>query len=361
MKKTFDVIRQGIKDGLQPGGQIVVRHRGETLADVAFGEAKPGVAMTTDSVQLWMSAGKPLAAIAALQQVARGRVALDTRVADVIPGFGVHGKEPITLRHVLTHTAGFRGPLNNFAPGPWANILDRVYALKQEPGWVPGEKAGYHVGSSWFVLGELVRRLDGRSFDVYVRDEVLRPVGATGSSVGMTAEEAAALGDRLAVVVPDFAGNHADGITVPRPGANARGPVRDLAAVYDSLLAHDGRLLPPEWSRRMVVRQREGMFDETFKQTIDWGWGLKLDSKRHSAMNGGKAETYGYGPHASDQTFGHSGNQCGCAFADPTHDLVVAWVVNGMPGEAKHQARQDAINTAVYEDLGLGGSNLAMA
>ena len=355
MQRTLTAIRQGIDSGLHPGGQIVVRHRGQTVCDEAFGDARPGVAMTPDSVQLWMSAGKPLAAIAALQQVARGRITLDTRVAEVIPEFGVNGKEAVTLRHVLTHTAGFRGPLNNFAPGPWAAILDRVDALKQEPGWAAGEKAGYHVGSSWFVLGELVGRLDGRTFDVYVRDEVLRPVGAKDSSVGMTVDEAAALGDRFAVVTPDFPGNHGDGVTVPRPGANARGPVRDLALLYDSLLNHDGRLLPPELSRQMTARQREGMFDETFKQTVDWGWGLKLDSKRHAAMNGGKAETYGYGPHASDPTFGHSGNQCGCAFADPAHDLVVAWVVNGMPGEAKHQARQDAINAAVYEDLNLAG------
>ncbi len=348
MQRTFSVIRQGIETGLHPGAQIVVRHHGQTICDEAFGEARPGVAMTPDAVQLWMSAGKPLAAIAILQQVAHGRITLDTRVADVIPEFGVHGKAPITLRHLLTHTAGFRGPLNNFAPGTWEEILARVYALRQEPGWVPGEKAGYHVGSSWFVLGELVRRLDGRTFDVYVREDVLRPVGANHSSVGLSTDEVAALGDRFALVTPDFPGNHANGITEPRPGANARGPVRDLAAVYDSLLAHDGRLLPPDLSRQMIARQRENMFDETFKQTVDWGWGLKLDSKRY-----GQQETYGYGPHASDDTFGHSGNQCGCAFADPAHGLVVAWVVNGMPGEVKHQARQDAINAAIYEDLGL--------
>ena len=162
----------------------------------------------------------------------------------------------------------------------------------------------------------------------------------------------ATLGDRLALVTPDFPGNHGDGLTVARPGANARGPVTDLAMIYDSLVAHNGRLLPPEWSRQMVARQRQGLFDETFKQTVDWGWGHKLDSKRYGTANGA-AETYGYGPHASDATFGHSGNQCGCAFADPRHDLVVAWVVNGMPGEARHQERQTAVNAAVYEDLDL--------
>ena len=277
MNKTLGLFLRGIADGLHPGGQLSVRLGGASVCDEAFGLARPAdrppVAMTGDSIQLWMSAGKPLAAIAILQQVAASRIGLDTRVAEVIPEFGILGKAPITLRHLLTHTAGFRGPLNNFTPGPWDAILRRVYSLKQEPGWTPGDKAGYHVASSWFVLGELVRRLDGRSFDVYVRDEVLSRVDASHSSVGLSHDEMAALGDRLTVVSPDFSGNSLDGMTVPRPGANTRGPARDLAAVYQSLLDHDGRLLPPQWSRQMVARQRQGLFDEDFQADPRLGLG----------------------------------------------------------------------------------------
>ena len=348
MEKTKSAISGGSGDATHAGAQIVVRHRGETVLDAAFGAARPGVAMRPDSIQLWMSAGKPLAAVAILQQAAAGRIGVDTPVAEVIPEFAAHGKAAITVRHLLTHTGGFRGPLNSFTPGPWDAVLTRICALRIEPGWTPGEKAGYHTGSSWFVLGELVRRLDGRPFERYVRQEVLGRVGADAGSVGLSETEVSALGDRLALVTPDFEANHGDGLTLCRPPANARGPAGDLAKVYDSLLAHDGRLLPPEWSRQLVARQRAGMFDETFKQTLDWGWGVTLDGKRY-----GRPTTYGYGPHASDATFGHSGNQCSCAFADPAHDLVVSWVFNDMPGEPKHQQRQTAVNAAVYEDLGL--------
>jgi CubicO group peptidase (beta-lactamase class C family) len=62
---------------------------------------------------------------------------------------------------------------------------------------------------------------------------------------------------------------------------------------------------------------------------------------------------YGYGKYASAKTFGHSGSKSSCAFCDPDHQLVVAWVCNGMPEESKHQARQRAINEAIYEDLNL--------
>lgn len=352
MEKTIGVLKAPVFGEFHAGAQLFVSLRGKTIADIAVGEARPGVAMSADSITLWMSAGKPLAAIAVLQLIDRGLLTLDTPVAAVIPEFAAHGKAGISVRQLLVHTGGFRGPFNNFTPGTWATILQRVYALKQEPGWIPGQKAGYHVGSSWFALGELVARLDGRLFEDYVREAVFRPVGAVHSSVGMTEPEIIAAGNRLAVVTPDFPGNHGDGLTTCRPGANARGPVRELAMVYQSLLNHDGRLLLPHTSRAMIARQRVGMFDHTFKQTVDWGLGLKLDSKRYGAANerGGQ---YGYGPHASDHTFGHSGNQVGCAFADPAHDLVVAWISNGMPGEARHQARQNALNAAIYEDLGL--------
>ncbi len=99
----------------------------------------------------------------------------------------------------------------------------------------------------------------------------------------------------------------------------------------------------------MVSRQREGLADATFKQTIDWGLGVAIDSKRH----GKPLVSYGFGPHASDGTFGHGGNQCSVGFGDPAHGLAAAVVWDGMPGEAVHQRRLHETLAALYEDLGL--------
>ncbi len=347
MTKTLDVLNRGIDQGLHPGAGLYVRHRGAVVIDKAVGRAwTAGPFLTTNTRMLWMSAGKPVTAIAILQQIEKGRATLDTRLSELIPAFAHNGKAAITIRHLLTHTAGFRGPLNSFTPGPWEAIIERCCALKQEPNWTPGSKAGYHVASSWFMLGELVRLLDGRPFGQYVREAVFAPVGANHCTIGVDVSD---VDGTESLVHPDFAGNQpVDAWTVSRPPANAQGPINELAMIYDSLQHHDGRLLTPPMSKLMVSRQREGMFDETFKEKVDWGLGVKLDSKRY-----GKPEQYGYGPHASDDTFGHSGNQCSCAFADPKQDLIVAWCTNGMPGEVRHQARQNAINAAIYEDLGL--------
>ena len=100
------------------------------------------------------------------------------------------------------------------------------------------------------------------------------------------------------------------------------------------------------------------MLDQPVKQAVDWGLGRAITSAHHAPNTpGGKTAwhriPYGYGPHASKDTFGHGGAQSSIAFADPRHQLAAAIVFNGMPGEAKHQQRINPILEALYEDFGL--------
>ena len=133
--------------------------------------------------------------------------------------------------------------------------------------------------------------------------------------------------------------------------------MRELAAFYEMLLGQGSRgavrLLKPQTVWQMTARVREGMFDETFRHTMDWGLGLIINSNRY----GVETVPYGYGRHASASTFGHGGSQSSSAFADPERELVVAVVLNGMPGERKHNNRIRDINSAIYEDLGLASSS----
>src|SRR5204863_8448629 len=111
---------------------------------------------------------------------------------------------------------------------------------------------------------------------------------------------------------------------------------------YEMLLrggAFDGgRILSPQTVAAMTARHRVGMMDRTFKHIMDWGLGFIINSSQY----GDPEVPYGYGEYASPHTFGHSGAQSSCAFCDPQHGLVVAWVCNGRPGEPRHLARQIA-------------------
>lgn len=372
LSRTIGVIEAGIDRGLHPGAQLYVSRHGRTIFDDAFGRTAfngGGAPVRADSLTLWMSAGKPVAAVALAQLVAVGRVTLDDLVCQHVPAFDRHGKRPITVRHLLQHTAGFRGPMGSFEPGSWEHQVEKACNLKLEPGWIPGAKAGYHPGSSWFILGEIVRTASGQPYDRYVRDHVFGPLGEADVWVGLPHAQWNAFGDRIAptlITDPQQRNvvtrlNDPEINAIPRPGANARGPIRALGRLYEALLA-------AEWPRRdsaspkppplglpglpgeesITRRSRVGLFDHTFKCVLDWGLGVLVDSKEYAGPH-----PYGYGRYASPDTFGHSGNQCACAFADPAHGLVVAWVCTGMPGEAAHDARQRAVNEAVYEDLGL--------
>jgi CubicO group peptidase (beta-lactamase class C family) len=370
-------IESGIAAGIHLGSQIYLSRGGKVLLDEGFGEARQGVPMQRDSIMLWFSAGKPLTAVAVAQLVERGALNWQTRVAEIIPEFAQQGKGSVTVWHLLTHTAGLRnadateeqraagGPpasASGTLAAPSDEYLPWICAQPLEPNWVPGERAGYHIKASWHLLGEIARRLSGKRIEDFLRSELFLPLGMRASSLALTEREVSELGDRLAFVYdtsdgtarPKEGWNSLEGFTRPRPGGSARGPVRELGRFYEALLNGGEGVLRPDTIGLMTSRQRTGMFDETFQFKMDWGLGFILNSNRD-----GFQMPYSYGRHASPNTFGHSGNQASCAFADPRYQLVVAWACNGMPGERKHQQRQRAINNAIYEDLGLAENSTA--
>jgi CubicO group peptidase (beta-lactamase class C family) len=356
------LMEAGIAAGLHLGGQLYVSRRGEVVADLAVGESRPGRALRRDELMLWLSSTKPVAAVAIAQLWERGALGLDDPVARHIPEFAAGGKQGITLRHLLTHTGGFRMLDVGWPEASWEEILARVCAARREPRWTPGEKGGYHTASSWFVLGELVRRLDGRPFERYAREEIFLPLEMSDCWVGMPAERFAAYGERLAPMwdttrdppaALDWHGRiHA---TRCSPAGGGWGPMRELGRFYEALLAGGSyagaRVLRPQTVEALVARHRTGLLDHTFKKVMDWGLGLIPNPAIY--QKGDQDVPYAYGPHASRRAFGHSGQRSSTAFADPEHGLVVALAVNGLPAKDDHQRRFRSLTAAVYEDLGL--------
>src|SRR5262249_3237413 len=102
------ILHDGIVHGLHLGAQLYVSQFGKLLADLAIGESKPGVPMRANTINLWMSSGKPIAAVAIAQLWEQGKLDLDDRVGKHVTEFAVRGKEAITIRNILTHTGGFR-------------------------------------------------------------------------------------------------------------------------------------------------------------------------------------------------------------------------------------------------------------
>src|SRR5260221_2165544 len=116
--------------------------------------------MTTETIMLWIPSTKPMTPIAIGQLWERSQIALDDAVAKYVPEFGTKGKDAITIRHVLTHTGGFRGTVGPWTSDPWDKIIGEICDAEIEPGWIVGQTSGYHVASGWYLLAEIVRRID---------------------------------------------------------------------------------------------------------------------------------------------------------------------------------------------------------
>jgi CubicO group peptidase (beta-lactamase class C family) len=270
------------------------------------------------------------------------------------PEFGGAGKEAVTIRHLLTHTAGLANADGILQGTPWresrAENLARIYAATPE--YEPGTRAGYHAAAGMSVLGEVVARVSGLPYDRYVREEIFGPLGMDDCWIGLPKDRYEAYGDRIGYMhttsgdAPErVRGLDSAAVLVePMPGANGRGPMNQLGRFYEMLVGHGTRegvrVLSPVTVSAISARHRTEMLDETYGVVMDWGLGLVVD-------------WYATGRYSSRRAFGHGGHQSSVAFCDPEHDLVVAVVCNGMPGRERHSARLDAISSAIYIDLGI--------
>ena len=339
-------VQSGIDNGLHRGCQLYVSRDRSALVNVAIGEAADGVPMTNRTINLWRSSGKPMTAAAVLR--ATQPVELDQPLATLLPEFS---DESITLAHLLTHTSGLPNIDVGWPAANWNSILETICAQKRNP----DVKAAYSYFGTWFLLGEILRRrVDAdHSFGRVIRETLFEPLGMTDTWNGMTAETYEEISTRIAQVETiTLSGRkrleplHEETSCVPAsPGANLRSTARDVGRFYEAL--QNDEVFPcRETLNLMTSCHRDDLVDETFKAKVRMGLGVILASDDPSVP-------YGFGDHCSSQTYGHGGAQCAMAFCDPQHRLVVAWVVNGFPGEPKHQERNRSINSAVYADLGL--------
>lgn len=378
LPKTQKIIEDGMDERLHIGAQGYISIQGIIVADFALGhatlgkddlassiclegrvQAPPSIRLTHRTLMPWMSAGKPVVAVAIAQLWERGLVDIEEYISKYIPGFARYGKGDITVKHLLTHTSGLQ-PINPKCEADnWHRIMSHVMESPLYEDWEPGKQAGYDPSSGWCVLGEIIKQVDGRDYTEYVRSEIFEPLGMEDSWLSIPGDKVKEYGDRLAIL-HDSKGAlvtepHSDPLlySVPLPGGAGRGPIGELGKFYEMLLMGGEfagqRVLRPETVGSLVYRHRVGMLDRTFGAVYDWGLGFLLAGRTPESKN----LAYQYGKYSSNEVFGHGGYQSSIGFADPEHNLVVAWVMNGTPGETVHSRRNYSINSAIYEDLGI--------
>ncbi len=360
--RTIEIIREGIASKLHLGMQIYVSKSGEVLADFATGFNQGHEPLTPDTLCSWLSSGKPITAAAVFQFIESGKLSLGDRVSTVIPEFAARGKEEVTIADLLKHTGGLRPISSGWPHKKWDEILTKICQTPLRKDWGIEKSAAYDPALSWFVLGEILQRLDGRKkIDQIVRENILEPLQMVDCWMAIPKHLYLAYGDRIgvlhSVVDQEFRptqGHEEKACRSASPGGSMRGPISQLGKFYEMLLRggtdSSGRqILSQDSVSQMTSRQRTGLYDLTFQHKVDFGYGVILNSNRYGA----ETVPYGFGRYASEETFGHGGAQSSIAFADPEHQLVVAAVANGCPGEELHNQRFRELTSTIYEDLGL--------
>jgi CubicO group peptidase (beta-lactamase class C family) len=358
-RKAIDAIwRQCVatyRTGLYPALAVCVRRRGQVVFDRSLGHVRGNaphdppdahrVVASPRSLFNLFSASKMVTAMLVHLCDQRGLLHLDDPVARYLPDFGQHGKDRITLRHVLTHRAGIPHIPPQFAD---VGLLERpreILALlaRQKPVWRAGRRLAYHALTGGFVLGAVVEQVTGKSLRDVMRDEILRPLGFDAFNFGVPPErlrDVAVNAFTGPPVLPplsqilrrmlsvDFVeavrvSNDPRFLTSVVPAGNIVSTANEASRFMQLLLdggTLDGvRVFETRTIQRAIAEQTYFEIDLTLGAPLRYSMGFIL---------GGRLSVYGL---RTQRAFGHVGFTNVFVYADPSRDLAVSVMTSGKP------------------------------
>ena len=356
------------------GAAVAVYLNGEPVVDLWGGWYSPERERAWDRNTLVnvFSTTKGLAAFCAHRLVEQGLLDVDAPVAQYWPEFAVAGKEDIPVRMLLNHQAGMaavRRPLTMEDLFDWGTMCEAL--AEQEPWWTPGEQHGYHALTYGWLVGEVVRRIDGRSLGTYWREEFAAPLGLD-AHIGTGPEFDGRISTLLdappdpnapdliemfggpdtvgaaAFSNPPIAGPDEDNITASRgwrgaeiPAANGHATARALARVYGGAAnggAIDGiHVLDPATIENAIVEQSYGP-DACLQLETRFGLGWMLT-----------ADFMPLGP--NPRAFGHPGAGGSLGYADLDAGIGFGYTMNQMQNNLSGDPRVNGLIDALYAAL----------
>ena len=377
----FDAVRSAFERNFtednEVGAAVAVWVDGDLVVNLWGGHAdahrrRPWQQNTLASV---FSGSKGLTSTCVHLLADRGEIDLDAPVARYWPEFGQAGKQEITVAMVLGHRSGVIGPRTRMhwsEVTDWDRVCDAL--ASSAPWWQPGTAQGYHMVAFGFVLGEVVRRVTGRTLGQYLRTEIAEPMGidvhiglpaaehhrcadminkphirdvlanggAPGNPESLAEHPMAALSIAMGFVPDDELGSNELGIwrSAEFPGTNAHVSALGLATFYNGLAQE--KLLSLEHLEK--VRVSQGGFDPDVvlgPRVADHGWGLgyMLNQRRVAGPN--------------PRSFGHGGSGGSYGFVDLEHRIGYAYVMNYFDAtKCNADPRSTALSDEVYRVLG---------
>ena len=176
-----DLMAQSIAAGDDIGASFAVSLDGEMVVDLWGGtlDAEGTQAWQQDTIVNVYSTTKPMSFLCALVLASRGLLDFDENVALYWPEFAENGKEEVKVWHVMNHAAGLSGMDVMVTPEEmydWDKMTSLLAA--QAPWWEPGSAVGYHAITQGYLIGEIIRRISGKTLGQFFRDEIATPLAA---------------------------------------------------------------------------------------------------------------------------------------------------------------------------------------
>ncbi|MFX1456613.1 MAG: serine hydrolase domain-containing protein [Promethearchaeota archaeon] len=173
-----DIFKENFKEFNEVGASYAVLLENKYVVDIwaGFANAEKSKLWEENSITKVYSTNKIINAICALILVDRGLLDLDAPVAKYWPEFAQSGKDKLPVRYLFSHSAGLAGFDEKITVEDlkdWDKIVDIL--ARQTPWWEPGTKSGYHATTMYYLLGELVRRISGKSISQFFREEIAEP------------------------------------------------------------------------------------------------------------------------------------------------------------------------------------------
>jgi CubicO group peptidase (beta-lactamase class C family) len=357
------MFRDNLDSGADVGASYCVTVEGETVVDVwgGFADEARSRPWDRDTIVNVYSTTKTMAALTALVVADRGELDFDAPVARYWPEFAANGKAEVTVAHLMSHSAGLSGwrePLTTEDLYDWDKATGLLAA--QEPFWKPGTAPGYHATTQGYLVGEVVRRVTGRSLGTVFREEIAGPLGAD-FHIGLPASEDQRVAELIAPDEPPFPAddrtelqaNMADnppvpvsvtrtrawrGAEIPSGGGtgNARSVAEILAVLANGGVAKGKRILSEAGCRKALEVQVEGL-DLTLGRQARYGLGF--------AVGGGMM--------VNPNTLYWGGRGGSLAVVDMDARTTFGYAMNRMSGGVGGDLRGFGLVMATWEAMGL--------
>jgi CubicO group peptidase (beta-lactamase class C family) len=340
------------------GGVVLVARHGEVALHEAIGFAERAGERPAhpDDVYHLFSITKTFTAIAVLQCVDRGDLRLHTPVADVIPEFGVKGKQRVTVAQLLTHTAGLPVELPLIDPARLGDTTAVALAVADQAlQSTPGRIVSYSPMGAFAVLAEIVRRVDGgtRPFRQILEEELFLPLGMKSTSLSLRPDLAdrrapAVVRDPTPGIIPPAALEAINVMhheTFEMPGGGALGTAHDLFRFADALRAGGVREGARVLSRSLLELALRNHTGDEVNHIFDGmcearGWapfpaflGLGF------FLRGPGLFPMPFGATASPRTFGGLGAGSTMFCVDPERDLTFVCLTTGILEDSRNFER----------------------